>query len=1133
MPIDDLTARARSLVDDYRRTRDRAPILDAEADRDAAALWRTVWAVDPGTASPWLRARLVAAQTALGWLHYWRYRESAPDQGHTDLARALLCFEPVSDDFSVVPAELNPMIGRFTEPDEQADTAQVLLRASSAGRDPALLDAGILLMTPASRAAPKGSPARGHRFSLLCLALRRRHERDGSAADLDQAISAGREAVAHDAEEAPSRLAFAYWRRYRLRADPADLDEVITLFTRVRERTGPRATVLSDLGTAYRQRYEHTRERADLEQAVTLIEQAARLPEGRASRAVQADLGTALLYRYERFGARSDLWRAAELVEAVLAAVPPHDPQRADHLAKAASVLLKRYERSRSPADVDRAVDLNEQALEALPDEDARRPAILGGLAVALHQRYRGSGAETDLTRAATLGGWALAATRVGHPDRARASMDLAAIHLTRHLRTGVLAEMARAIELGEQVLASTPACPPAWLAMLGSAYRQRYPVTGDVTDLAQAIDLGERSLAATDSDDFALAGRRVQLAAAYWLRHGRDGGGRDLDRAIDLGERAVAGTPDDHVDLPGWMSSLAAAHLARYRLGQAAADMEAAVDLGERALALLPAGHPSASSLTAGLCAAYLERVTTGGEAPDRGRLRELARIVTDAPAAAPGERVAAHHAVGALAHAAGQDRLAVTMLDTAVALLPSVAPREAGWADQQHRLGASFGLVGTGVAAHCAIGDPAGAVEIAELGRGVLLASQANTRVDLVELRSRDPRLADRFRWVCERLNTPDFPADERRRWWADYDGLLADIRALPDMGRFLAAPRLAGLRSATSGGCVILVSAGVGHGDAVIVRSDLDPVAIRLPELRLADVEAKVATLLRAVRGRGSITGMLLGRQAISGLLSWLWVAVVEPVLDALGPRGATPHRVWWLPIGSLGLLPLHAAGLPGKPGALDAMVSSFVPTLRTLKEARDRRPGERRHDLTIALRHTPGFDELPGIVAEAAMLGGPALIDDQATADRVLAALKQATWAHFACHAVADPASQAESGLLLHDRTLRLPEIGGLRLADAELAYLSACSTADHGVRYADEVLHLASAFQLAGFRHVVASLWPLHDEVAAEAARSFYRELPGSPVADSAAAVLNGVTLGLRDASPDCPDLWAPLVHSGP
>ncbi|MCR6489776.1 extracellular solute-binding protein [Amycolatopsis sp. OK19-0408] len=87
-------------------------------------------------------------------------------------------------------------------------------------------------------------------------------------------------------------------------------------------------------------------------------------------------------------------------------------------------------------------------------------------------------------------------------------------------------------------------------------------------------------------------------------------------------------------------------------------------------------------------------------------------------------------------------------------------------------------------------------------------------------------------------------------------------------------------------------------------------------------------------------------------------------------------------------------------------------------------------------------------------------------------------------------------------------------------------------AHSGDLLADEAVTLGSAFQLAGFRHVVASLWPLSDRIAADAARAFYRLVPGRTGADGAAEALRAVSLGLRDTYPDRPDLWASLVHSG-
>ena len=116
------------------------------------------------------------------------------------------------------------------------------------------------------------------------------------------------------------------------------------------------------------------------------------------------------------------------------------------------------------------------------------------------------------------------------------------------------------------------------------------------------------------------------------------------------------------------------------------------------------------------------------------------------------------------------------------------------------------------------------------------------------------------------------------------------------------------------------------------------------------------------------------------------------------------------------------------------------------------------------------------------------------------------------------------------LLLHDRPMSVAEVSRLRLKYAELAYLSACSTARSSAGLTDEAIHIASAFQLAGYRHVVGALWPLEDATAAGVAEGFYSHLTNGT---SPADALHVVIRSMRDEQSLTPSQWAAYVHAGP
>ncbi|GAA1530725.1 hypothetical protein GCM10009730_44990 [Streptomyces albidochromogenes] len=321
-------------------------------------------------------------------------------------------------------------------------------------------------------------------------------------------------------------------------------------------------------------------------------------------------------------------------------------------------------------------------------------------------------------------------------------------------------------------------------------------------------------------------------------------------------------------------------------------------------------------------------------------------------------------------------------------------------------------------------------------------------------------------------------------------------------------------------------------------------------------------------------------IAAQRSLRGVLEWLWEAAAEPVLTAMsttpggppGPDAGEPlPRVWWVPGGLMGLLPLHAAGFHTDPGAgpprrtvMDRVISSYTPTVRALRHARRNLPRPSPTDdlrsLIVAMPSTPGLSPLDHAAEEARRIRallphpvqltrpGPAADDhqppprsDTPTTAAVLARLPQYAVAHFACHAESDRTDPSQSRLLLGDHAttpLTVAALARINLTDARLAYLSACSTADPGSPdLLDEAIHLTSAFQLAGFPHVIGTLWPINDRLAADIAESFYTHLtPGPPggALDPArsATALHHTIRAIRDRYPATPSLWAGYLHSG-
>ena len=162
---------------------------------------------------------------------------------------------------------------------------------------------------------------------------------------------------------------------------------------------------------------------------------------------------------------------------------------------------------------------------------------------------------------------------------------------------------------------------------------------------------------------------------------------------------------------------------------------------------------------------------------------------------------------------------------------------------------------------------------------------------------------------------------------------------------------------------------------------------------------------------------------------------------------------------------------------------------------------------------------------------------------------MAQLQGCNIAHFACHRVSDLLDPSRSGLILRTKNaieesrqdiLSVRKISQAHLSQAEIAYLSACSTAQNqAIKLLDEVLHVVSGFQVAGFRHVIGCLWPSDDKVCVEVAKLFYSELGQDRairfnIDRTIALALHKAVVKVRESKEyrKRPLLWAQYVHFG-
>ena len=892
--------------------------------------------------------------------------------------------------------------------------------------------------------------------------------------------------------------------RYSSQSSKDDLDLAISIFEDTKalgnKSDSEHADLLHCSSIAYRDRYTHTSKLEDLELAITDLQEALKLtPQPTESRAQKLN-GLMLLYRarYERFALSDDLklahqfskqaltltakehhrysgrcWGLATLYhadfdlrgdieclnlaiqtfeEALKSCSNNHDlPSR---LASLSVVYRTRYHHLGNVPDLRRAMRLSEQALDITPEDDAERSLRMKTLADTYGDRFQRFGALKDLERSTEPCQKILERTPIGHTSRPTHLRDLAICYMDRYHRTETNEDKDRAFSECRKALEGTPSDHPFWaiqVQALATRYRDQYEDTRSIEDLEQAIQLYKTAIGKTPQGDPDYPLRLEHLGTAYRYRYEKSKSYDDMRLSLDVLQQALDKTDD-----------LSAARATRLRSLSLTCLRSYADYLDEKQL-------KAASS--------YLSEALSHQSSTLTNRLR------------------AGLDLFDVYAQTKNWQK-AYDVAETTIKIVPRLISHSLQHADKQHLIRSVAGLASESATAALKCGQSAyNALRLLEMGRAVIIASLIDVRGDVSSLRQDHPEIAERYETARAVINgATGAKKDKLFEAGQDHQDLIDEIRKLPGFQGFQEFATEEEVRLAARRVPIVVINVSRYACDALIVTGD----SIRAKNLAFDMNE------LRQHAKRLPNTD--------HNVLHWLWTALTRPILDDLGyierSTSCWPH-VPWVPTGLLSRFPIHAAGHYGirsiKDSVLDRVVSSYATSVRSImnqqrqiptrKVSTDKRlivvvtmtETARQKDLIFAKEETRAVQTFGKKMQMEAKL-------PPAQCKEVLASLTNCSMFHFAGHGHSDSTNPSQSALLLSDGRLTVESIMETDIAKEQpfLAYLSACETGQVLVeRLLDEALHLTAAFQLAGFRHVIGTLWQVYDETCVKMAEYFY------------------------------------------
>ncbi|QPC64294.1 hypothetical protein HYE67_006525 [Fusarium culmorum] len=981
-------------------------------------------------------------------------------------------------------------------------------------------------------------------------------------------------------------LAEKSFSRYLLYQYSADLDRSISYYRQAIELIpssypSEHAGLLNNLASRLLDRYDRTTKIADLDEACEKLRQAIELapPTYPQRGALLSNLGIQLAEKYTQTGQIQCLDEALQVSREAAACTAELDLDHPAFLCNLGHRLGQYYSASGKREYLDEAIRTFRTANVSTHPGHTHRLAILVSLALQLGERYSSEGNLDDLDEAIIFAKQVLDETDEKNPKRGDRMGTLADLLYYRFNRTGGIFDLDEAIQMRKQIVRSTPKSQngrPGYLNNLANLLLARNTRSGALSDLVEAIVLIKQGIKDTPKGNVYRGAMLATLAAILGTKAVQTSNDKDLDEAIDVAYQVLQVVPPAHPERVRYLHNLAKLLRMRYSQSMKATDLKEAIKIAQEAVDTAPSDFPDRSSLLSNLSTHLAESYSQTKSPTDLEKAKEYFISAIYHNASPIQSRVTAGRYFLLLPEILENLDQAYTVAKFTVELIPLLNSRSIQNIDRQTLLMQAVAIASDAVAiALLHDRSTIDAVQLLETGRNIIASSLQDLRTDLSILQKDHPDKANRFVQLREQLDvpvtknstaesyTPGQPsreADRRRDTEEQLKLLLNDIRDQSGFEDFLLAPSATDLLAAAKDGPIVIINISQFGCHALIIEQS-GARTVPLTSLSWDKIHR---------RDRGSLE-----------TLEWLWNVIVSPILNAMNftqsPADHGLPHIWWIPTGRLLGFPLHAAGYhldEGLKTALDRVVSSYTPSVKTLIHSR-RQQGPKMQGqhikqnlVLVAMESTPEqghlyyaaeeIQSIRNVTKSSTMI----LVKEPPTVKNdVLSALRSCSIFHFAGHGGTDSLNPLESRLLLSDwktDPLSVENILDINLGREMpfLAYLSACGTSRiRTAGFVDEAIHMTSAFQLAGFQHVIGTLWDVSDRTCVDMARVTYEGLLKGGMSDeSVSRSLHDATrelrsqwlkaemgqdgdTGARDIVPmrdesDIRPLWVPYVHYG-